>query len=824
MFSSQQEQPKDEHLFNRDPTPYFKLLERVGKGSFGHVRKARVLANNSLAAIKIVDLEPGEDIRPVLHEVNIMCQCTHNNIVRYLGSFLFNPSAPTDQLWIIMEFCAGGSLEAIYRASKKPFTEPQIRHIMHDAISGLEYLHSLGKMHRDLKGGNLLITDSGVVKLADFGVSAKLTNTLSKRQSVIGSPYWMAPEVIQADENTSPYDEKADIWSIGVTAIELSQCGPPLFDLHPMRALFLIPKNKAPTLTEASKWSSDFNSFIQATVNKNPKKRQSAAELLRHPFLTGLDEERPLMRAMVNEHFLASGKKRTTATDSAAAASPGHVRKDVAKTLRTRPVSTALPSATDGDDNGGAGDAASRGSKREPPSSEDMTRLIASMRNAGFSSEDSVEALRRNNFDLNSAIFDLLERGVATKPLRAGPQRSVSTRSSVRPPLNLAECSTRYVMERICTLRKDIFLCGDVWESQKILFLGSDVGLVCLDFSATREKRTTFLSERPYRQLFVLNDLQIMISLSGKSRSVCIYDLADLTPDNIHSFPSQIGNKSGFEAHTRVTKFLGWRGVDHIAIERQGSQIFLIARRGRTITICRWAPAPYSRFMLEKTISSFGPEYKKISSQGHPSNIVSGDRRDRIALLLDSATQRGEPIVFSPHRDQFILGQSDKEAHRLISFPPPEQTLAAPVPIPAPQAIAALGFEDCALLCFETFAIRVDHHGIPLDHPPIIFQNPIVDAIKVALDAFLVINRDCTVTLFYLEKGLSILTFNNTNEKNKIAPICRRGPQALLIRYIGTSAQDKTSSGNISIYALNDNSYTVPQPPPVLTTPQSPSS
>jgi len=159
--------------------------------------------------------------------------------------------------------------------------EEQIACVMKQTLLGLDYLHKQNKIHRDIKSGNILLTSDGFCKLADFGVSAQLTNTLRKRNTVIGTPYWMAPEVLRE----TSYDHKADIWSLGITAIEMAVGEPPLSKIHPMRAIFMIPMKPAPTLPEPDKYSEDFNDFIRTCLQKEPEDRPDAEKLLQHSFI-----------------------------------------------------------------------------------------------------------------------------------------------------------------------------------------------------------------------------------------------------------------------------------------------------------------------------------------------------------------------------------------------------------------------------------------------------------------------------------------------------------------------------------------------------------
>ncbi|KAK8963766.1 Mitogen-activated protein kinase kinase kinase 2 [Platanthera guangdongensis] len=260
-----------------DPTTKYELLHELGKGSYGAVYKAKDLKTSELVAIKVISLTEGEEgYDEIRGEIEMLQQCSHPNVVRYFGSY-----QGEEYLWIVMEYCGSGSVADLMNVTEEPLNEAQIAYICGEALKGLAYLHSIFKVHRDIKGGNILLTEQGEVKLGDFGVAAQLTRTMSKRNTFIGTPHWMAPEVIQE----SRYDGKVDVWALGVSAIEMAEGLPPRSSVHPMRVLFMISSEPAPMLEDKEKWSLLFHDFIAKCLTKDPRLRPPATEMLKHKFI-----------------------------------------------------------------------------------------------------------------------------------------------------------------------------------------------------------------------------------------------------------------------------------------------------------------------------------------------------------------------------------------------------------------------------------------------------------------------------------------------------------------------------------------------------------
>ncbi|CAH8608313.1 unnamed protein product [Dicrocoelium dendriticum] len=301
---------------DNDPKEEYKLIQSIGTGTYGEVYKALRLRTKELAAVKIIKIDAKDDILAILQEIQTLRECRHSNIVQYFGSYFRN-----NKLWICMEFCGGFSMQDIYTNIRRPIDEKCIAFVTGETLRGIEYMHRAGRIHRDIKGANILLTNDGEVKIADFGVAARITQTIQRRNSFIGTPYWMAPEVA-AVERKGGYDEKCDIWALGITAIEYAELQPPLFDLHPMRALQILGTRsyKPPTLRNKSAWSTKFHSFLKSCLTKNEKKRPNAQTLSKHEFVTQPHLTRSLTLKLLDLNRNPDGP--TCPANSVALASP----------------------------------------------------------------------------------------------------------------------------------------------------------------------------------------------------------------------------------------------------------------------------------------------------------------------------------------------------------------------------------------------------------------------------------------------------------------------------------------------------------------------
>ncbi|KAF9910312.1 signal transducing kinase of the PAK [Linnemannia zychae] len=272
-----------------DPTKLYRNLVKIGQGASGGVYTAYQVGTNLSVAIKQMNLEqqPKKDL--IINEILVMKESSHKNIVNYIDSFLWR-----GDLWVVMEYMEGGSLTEVVTTNE--MADPQIGAVCRETLLGLEHLHSKGVIHRDIKSDNVLLSLNGDIKLTDFGFCAQLKESQGKRTTMVGTPYWMAPEVVTRKE----YGPKVDIWSLGIMAIEMLEGEPPYLNENPLRALYLIATNGTPALQNPEKLSYEFKDFLAQCLEVDPEKRPTASELLKHPFLVKAHSVRtlaPLIRA-----------------------------------------------------------------------------------------------------------------------------------------------------------------------------------------------------------------------------------------------------------------------------------------------------------------------------------------------------------------------------------------------------------------------------------------------------------------------------------------------------------------------------------------------
>lgn len=284
-----------------DPEEKFQIIEKLGQGNYGSVYKVLDKKTGQILAAKIATL--CGNIESFKKEINVLKQCNSPYILEYFGSYIKN-----DSIWIIIEYCDGGSVLDLMRITERNLTEEQIASIITMVLNGLSFLHEQKKIHRDIKAGNILLTREGFAKLGDFGVSAQLMHSFSKKVSKIGTPYWMSPEVISQNN----YDSKCDIWSLGITCIEMAEGEPPYSEVRTFLVMKKIISSPPKGLTKPQLWSSEFNDFVSKCLTFDPVKRPSAKELLKHKFIIKNNKGNGLIGELINNSLDQIYRYRST--------------------------------------------------------------------------------------------------------------------------------------------------------------------------------------------------------------------------------------------------------------------------------------------------------------------------------------------------------------------------------------------------------------------------------------------------------------------------------------------------------------------------------
>ncbi|XP_029034013.2 neither inactivation nor afterpotential protein C isoform X2 [Osmia bicornis bicornis] len=301
----------------QDPGKRYLLRECIGSGVCGDVYEAiDQQAGNKKVAVKVQKLTP-ESQSLIIEEYKVLRDfATHPNLPDFYGIYRRRSGKKTeyDQIWFVMELCDGGTVMDLVHgllSKDKKMREEHIGFILREVIQAMAFLHENNVMHRDIRGNNIVLTREGEVKLVDFGLSRMVQSEMGKRYTCIGSPCWMAPEVAASKGNTSDagYGNRADVWAVGITAIEIADGKPPFQDMHPTRALFQIVRNPPPNLYRPSNWSQNFNDFIAECLEKNPENRPYMAEIAEHPFLADIPEDDFLMTKEIKILMMDVGTK-----------------------------------------------------------------------------------------------------------------------------------------------------------------------------------------------------------------------------------------------------------------------------------------------------------------------------------------------------------------------------------------------------------------------------------------------------------------------------------------------------------------------------------
>ncbi|XP_029608556.1 STE20-like serine/threonine-protein kinase isoform X4 [Salmo trutta] len=453
-LGSDKKKKQYEHVHrDENPEEIWEIIGELGDGAFGKVYKAQNKQTGTLAAAKVIDTKTEEELEDYMVEIDILASCDHRYIVKLLDAFYYE-----SKLWILIEFCAGGAVDAVMLELERPLTEPQIRVVCRQTLEALAYLHEIKVIHRDLKAGNILFSQEGDIKLADFGVSAKNTMTLQRRDSFIGTPYWMAPEVVMCETSKDrPYDYKADIWSLGVTLIELAQIEPPNHEMNPMRVLLRIAKADPPTLMQPSRWSPEFNDFLRKALDKNVDRRWCTAQLLQHPFVSSVVDNKPLRELIAEANAdvleeIEEGKEEDEEDETdATLVVPGHKRA---------PSDTSMASSEDEKLSETTSTLDSVTEKTEPETAEDKASDKLSDEGLGTSVGDRAEVEKLNEVP-DASNEDLVDGQV--KPMEPKPEESPAGK-----PEEIPDCQITIVPEAPSDTQESVIVSEETGEEEKV--------------------------------------------------------------------------------------------------------------------------------------------------------------------------------------------------------------------------------------------------------------------------------------------------------------------------------------------------------------------
>uniref|UniRef100_A0A671T3Z8 non-specific serine/threonine protein kinase n=1 Tax=Sinocyclocheilus anshuiensis TaxID=1608454 RepID=A0A671T3Z8_9TELE len=724
----------------RDPAGIFELIEVVGNGTYGQVYKGRHVKTGQLAAIKVMDVTEDEEDEIKL-EINMLkTHSHHRNIATYYGAFVKkSPAGQDDQLWLVMEFCGAGSVTDLLKKTKGScLKEDWIAYICREVLRGLLHLHSHHVIHRDIKGQNVLLTENAEIKLVDFGVSAQLDRTIGRRNTFIGTPYWMAPEVIACDENPdSTYDYRSDVWSLGITALEMAEGAPPLCDMHPMRALFLIPRNPPPKL-KSKKWSKKFQTFVDSCLVKNYLHRPSTETLLRHSFIKDLPNERQV-RITLKDHLDRTRKRRREkegteyeysgsedeedamnedeGEPSSIVNLPGEsmLRREFLRLQQETNTQTHLLQQTHSQDNYKRQLLADR-NKRIQQQQEERRRL-EDVRINPLQTLEHKTSHKGQFFEIE--IYASSEN-VGVSPAECSKRQLLSARPAAQEPLAPAERAPRTTLiththththtnrfrdpcvrqphrkgsvvnvnptnirpqsdaPEIRKYKKKFnaeILCASLWGVN--LLVGTESGLWLLDRSG-QGKVYSLISRRRFQQMDVLEGLNVLITISGKKNKLRLYYLSWLRNKVLRNDP-EVEKKQGWTSVGELEGCVSYKVVRYEKIK------FLVIALRSAVEVYAWAPKPYHKFMAFKSFSSLPQKPLSVDltvENGQRLKVIYGSHFGFHAIDVDSGTPFD---LYLPSHIQGVI-----RPHAIIILP------------------SSSGME--LLLCYEDEGIYIDTYG-----------------------------------------------------------------------------------------------------------------
>uniref|UniRef100_A0A8C9NZ40 non-specific serine/threonine protein kinase n=1 Tax=Serinus canaria TaxID=9135 RepID=A0A8C9NZ40_SERCA len=655
-----------------DPAGIFELVQVVGNGTYGQVYKGRHVKTGQLAAIKVMNVTENEE-EEIKLEINMLKKYSHHrNIATYYGAFVKkSPAGQDDQLWLVMEYCGAGSVTDLVKKTKgNCFKEDWIAYICREVLRGLAHLHAHHVIHRDIKGQNVLLTENAEVKLVDFGVSAQLDRTIGRRNTFIGTPYWMAPEVIACEENPdSTYDYRSDLWSLGITAIEMAEGAPPLCDMHPMRALFLIPRNPPPKL-KSRKWSKKFLNFVESCLVKHYLHRPSTETLLKHSFIRDMQNERQV-RIMLKDHLDRTRKKKGEKEETDYDYSGSEEEDDELNEDEGEPSSIVnLPGESTlrreflrlQQENKNRSDPHRQQQQLKDQEKYKQQLLAERQKRIEQQKEQRrrLEDHQRREQELRRQqeceqrwpevkVSQRKEERAVTKHSHF-PQLCVSfiPASSAKPepvrrenarkgsvvnvnPTNIRPQSDSPEIRKYKKKFNSEVLCAALWGVN--LLVGTENGLWLLDRSG-QGRVYTLITRRRFQQMDVLEGLNVLITISGKKNKLRVYYLSWLRNKILRNDPE-------------VEKRQGWvsvgdlEGCVHYKVVKYERIKFLVIALKNSVEVYAWAPKPYHKFMAFKSFTSL--HHKPLSvdltvENGQRLKVIYGSVVGFHAIDVDSGS------------------------------------------------------------------------------------------------------------------------------------------------------------------------------------------